>query len=212
MPSLRGHRENHPLNIYDSFSPRELTNYQDLFLKPSGGLVRTNVVQCGSRGLSNDSTGVIANWYARTNAEPTPTWNAWTHSAIATFYVGDRWYWQLPIADLLTRCSRPLDDLTSDNENRDAANAYGAFYDELGLRAEVRPDFDRLEPHLKAAWFAAATAKLPLAPTVVIGVRAPYRVAIQADADATRALIESTPDMPPLFWVHLEGLSTRTVS
>jgi len=239
------------MDLWDSFTPKDLLDSKPgtnpyapdchrvrLYgNKNIGQVARTNMVVGGQ--LSCDQTGVILNWYARTNMvevyEPVKTsefsraWTAWVHASVATLIIGCSPRHSVPLANLFG--PRTFGNLcgVSERERSDEADIRkmaAKMYDQhehpkdaLEACAErVRRDLDvafrDLTKKQQEIWLSAARVH-PLRRPVIVPVRQNFAVAIDSDIKATQVLLKVMPENVapmPLVWVHLAGVLSRDVA
>ncbi len=173
-------------------------------------------------GLSDDSTMLIHNWYARDNLASNCTrefreaWDAWAQVTSVSFAVGQRTAAVLPLRDLLLRREGQLYGdgvIAADVEVLEvvAMELYRRYMLHESSLEEI-PEWSTAE---KARWCGVAmqaySATCP--PSAIAGVhpRLPFGVNIETDGRALGALLEIMPSPAPqsLVWIHLEGLFSQ---
>jgi hypothetical protein len=212
MPKLHGIRERLPLNIYDSFPPRdgEIRLFGNTNI---GQITRTNLLVAGL-AVATDQEAVIKNWYARTNITPDAfqqAWRAWTEATLVTFVLGMSPITQLPLADLLRRqqgqgTDEPWNDAAAceclAEKLRDSYHHGAQPWPEAPLEYRLR--------WMGVARKAMLETRAPVLATVPL--RQTFSVRVASDQRAQRALLEVLPtNVAPmsLVWIHLEGEAVR---
>lgn len=221
MPKLHGMTATLPLNVFDSFDPRALLEgrrgdngaHRHLFGNTNIGKPdRSNMLVGGQ--LESDLTGIIHNWYGRTNIAPhTPiaqrAWDNWVHASRVSLVIGCSPVHQVALSDLM---ARKEGQQYQDHPDGVTAEAMGR---ELGREAWSRGVPNAIPLH-DAEWQVIALAamrflKRPL--LACIPERQNFSVRIDTDdVSLIRNLCEVMPRDAaplPLVWVHLEGAARR---
>jgi hypothetical protein len=231
MPRLHRYREQTAMNVYDClFDGFDDDNsgmnagFGRLFGNRNiGATSLTNTIVAGQ--FNGD---VIANWYARTNIQPSPELDAWANASTAEIIIGERPFWQLNLADLLRRTEKdpkiPLTIKEQEDDDRrlegHAEELWAAF---RGVWVPDVPGTD-LVPVLSGAdlerWKEVAqhveSKDRKWTRPLIVHVRQNFCVKVDTSPEAFAALKRSVPpgsiEPRPRVWIHLEGLMTRYIA